>query len=74
MLVDRNGSVVTLTLNRPDKRNAFNAEMLCRLCDAWDMIDADDGVRVAIMTGAGGNFSAGADLDRLVGDDRRQAR
>ena len=51
----------------PQKKNAFNAEVLCRLCDAWDMIDADDDVRVAIITGAGGNFSAGADLDRLVG-------
>ena len=67
VLVERDGHVVSLTLNRPDKRNAFNAEMLCRLCDAWDLIDADDDVRVAIMTGAGGNFSAGADLDRLVG-------
>jgi enoyl-CoA hydratase/carnithine racemase len=67
VLVERDGHVVTLTLNRPDKKNAFNCEMLCRLCDAWDMIDADDGIRVAIMTGAGGNLSAGADLDRLVG-------
>ena len=67
VLVERDGHVVTLTLNRPDKKNAFNCEMLCRLCDAWDMIDADDGVRAAILTGAGGNFSAGADLDRLVG-------
>lgn len=67
VLVERDGHVVTVTLNRPEKRNAFNAEVLCRLCDAWDMIDAADGVRVAIMTGAGGNFSAGADLDRLVG-------
>ena len=67
VIVERDGHVVTLTLNRPDKRNAFDAEMLCRLADAWDMIDADDDVRVAIMTGAGGNFSAGADLDRLVG-------
>src|ERR671911_621555 len=67
VLVERDGQVVTLTLNRPDKKNAFNAEVLCRLCDAWDMIDADDGIRVAILTGAGGNFSAGADLDRLVG-------
>ncbi len=58
---------MTLTLNRPDKKNAFNAEVLCRLCDAWDMIDADEEVRATIMTGAGGNFSAGADLDRLVG-------
>jgi enoyl-CoA hydratase len=67
VLVERDGPVVTLTLNRPDKKNAFNCEMLCRLCDAWDMIDADDGVRAAILTGEGGNFSAGADLDRLVG-------
>jgi enoyl-CoA hydratase len=67
VLVERDGHVVTITLNRPAKKNAFNAEVLCRLCDAWDMIDADDDVRAAIMTGAGGNFSAGADLDRLVG-------
>src|SRR4051794_17344858 len=67
VLVERDGHVVTVTLNRPDKRNAFNAEVLCRLADAWDMIDGDDDVRVAILTGAGGHFSAGADLDRLVG-------
>ncbi|MCB1261101.1 MAG: crotonase/enoyl-CoA hydratase family protein [Acidimicrobiales bacterium] len=67
VLVERDGHVVTVTLNRPDKRNAFNAEVLCRLCDAWDMIDSDPDVRVAILTGAGGHFSAGADLDRLVG-------
>ena len=67
VLVERDGHVVTITLNRPAKRNAFDAEMLCRLADVWDMIDADDDVRVAIMTGSGGHFSAGADLDRLVG-------
>ncbi|HKE73960.1 MAG TPA: crotonase/enoyl-CoA hydratase family protein [Acidimicrobiales bacterium] len=67
VLVERDDHVVTITLNRPDKRNAFDAEMLCRLADAWDTIDADDGVRAAVMTGAGGHFSAGADLDRLVG-------
>jgi len=67
VLVERHAHVVTLTLNRPAKKNAIDAEVLCRLCDAWDMIDAEDDVRVAIMTGAGGNFSAGADLDRLVG-------
>jgi enoyl-CoA hydratase len=66
VLVERDGQVVTVTLNRPEKRNAFNAEMLCRLCDAWDLIDSDPEVRVAIVTGAGGNFSAGADLDRLI--------
>lgn len=67
VLVERDGHVVTVTLNRPDKRNAFNPEVLCRLCDAWDLIDGDDDIRVAILTGAGGNFSAGADLDRLFG-------
>ncbi len=67
LLVERDGHVVTLTLNRPGRRNAFNPEMLVRLADAWDMIDGDDDVRVAVLTGAGGDFSAGADLDELVG-------
>jgi len=67
VLVERDGHVLTLTLNRPEKRNAFNAEVLCLLADAWDLLDTDPELRVAIMTGAGGNFSAGADLDRLVG-------
>lgn len=67
VLVERDGAVLTITLNRPDKRNAFNAEVLCRLCDAWDLLDADPELRVGIMTGSDGNFSAGADLDRLVG-------
>jgi enoyl-CoA hydratase len=67
VVVERDGHVVTLTLNRPQKKNAFNCEMLCRLADAWDMVDADPDVRAVILTGAGGNFSAGADLDRLVG-------
>lgn len=67
LLVERDGHVITLTLNRPDKRNAFNAELLCRLYDAYLDIDADAQVRAVVMTGAGGNFSGGADLDRLVG-------
>lgn len=67
VLVEQDGHVVTLTLNRPEKKNAFNCEMLCLLADAWDMVDADPDVRAVILTGAGGNFSAGADLDRLVG-------
>jgi enoyl-CoA hydratase len=67
VLVERAGHVVTVTLNRPEKRNAFNPEMLCRLADTWDMVDADPEIRAVILTGAGGDFSAGADLDRLVG-------
>jgi enoyl-CoA hydratase len=67
VLIERDDHVVTITLNRPEKKNAFNPEMLCLLADAWDMIDGDVDIRAAVVTGAGGNFSAGADLDRLVG-------
>lgn len=67
LLVDKQGHVVTLTLNRPEARNAFSPEMMARMADAWAMIDADDEVRVAILTGAGGHFSAGADLKLMAG-------
>ena len=54
--------VLTLTLNRPDRLNAFNGVMLKELLDALDKADADDGVRAIIVTGAGRGFCAGADL------------
>lgn len=54
--------VLTITLNRPDRLNAFTSEMLHELFTAFDMADADDDVRVIILTGAGRAFCAGADL------------
>jgi enoyl-CoA hydratase len=66
LLVDRNEYVVTLTMNRPRFKNAMNPEMLCRLADTWEMINADDDVRAVILTGTGGIFSAGADLDAVA--------
>jgi enoyl-CoA hydratase len=65
VLVDREGHAMIITLNRPARRNAFDAEVICRLADAWDAVDSDPDVRVAIMTGAGGNFSAGGDLNLI---------
>ena len=70
VLVERDGHVVTVTLNRPEARNAFGPEMLVRMADAWDLIDGDDGVRVAILTGAGGHFCAGSDLKFMGGQKR----
>lgn len=66
LLVERDGHVVTLTMNRPEVKNAINPEMLCRFADAWDLVDGDDDIRVAILTGTQGVYCAGADLDRLV--------
>ena len=66
LIVERDGHVVTLTLNRPERKNAFSTEMLVRMYDAWTMIDEDRDVRVAILTGAGGDFCSGADLKAMA--------
>ncbi len=66
LLIERDGHVLTLTMHRPEVKNALNPEMLCRLADAWEMANADDDVRAVILTGAGDDFCAGADLDKLV--------
>lgn len=62
LLFERDGAVVTLVMNRPSSRNAMDLEMLARMADAWDAIDSDPSIRVAILTGAGGHFSSGSDL------------
>ena len=54
--------ILTITLNRPDKLNAFNPTMQKELIDAFDRADQDDDVRAIIVTGAGRAFCAGADL------------
>ncbi|WLH14819.1 crotonase/enoyl-CoA hydratase family protein [Pseudomonas hefeiensis] len=56
-------NILTLTLNRPQRMNAFNDIMRDELIAAFDAADADDSVRVIIVTGEGGAFCAGADLD-----------
>ncbi len=67
LLVEYDGHVAIVTMNRPQSRNAFNLEMLCRMADAWAAIDADEQIRVAIWTGAGGHFCAGSDLKEMSG-------
>jgi enoyl-CoA hydratase len=64
---EKDGHIAVVTMNRPEARNAVNPEMLCRLADAWEDVNADPEIRVAILTGAGEQaFCAGADLDKLV--------
>ncbi len=65
LLVERRGHTAILTLNRPQARNAFSAQMLARMAEAWDMIDDDPEVRAAVITGADGTFCAGADLKAM---------
>ncbi|MDG2050880.1 MAG: crotonase/enoyl-CoA hydratase family protein [Myxococcota bacterium] len=65
VLVEANGPVLTVTLNRPEKRNAVNSEVMCRLYDAWNQLDQDDALRVAILTGRGNTFCAGMDLSEI---------
>jgi len=60
---ERDGAVVTLTLDRPDRRNALDPSLLTSLADAMDDLSGDDTVRIVVLTGAGSAFSAGADLD-----------
>lgn len=57
-----NGGIVRLTLNRPDKRNAFDAGIIAGLTKALQQLDSDPAVRVVILAAAGKHFSAGADL------------
>lgn len=62
------GGIAVITINRPEKRNALDAEHYQALSEAWSRVRDDDAVRVAIVTGAGDKvFSAGADLKSWIG-------
>ena len=62
ILYEKDGPILTITLNRPDKLNAFTGQMMQEIIEAMDAADADDEVRAIIFTGAGRGFCAGADL------------
>lgn len=73
--------VVVVTLNRPERKNAFNAELIAAMAEAFETLRVSDHVRVVFLRGAGGTFSAGADLDwmreaadRTESDNREDAR
>jgi len=62
VLYSQDGPIVRLTLNRPEKRNAFDDALIAALADALAAVEADPAVRVVVLDGAGDHFSAGADL------------
>ncbi|UCE87726.1 MAG: crotonase/enoyl-CoA hydratase family protein [Deltaproteobacteria bacterium] len=74
LIVEKDGPVVTVTMNRPERRNALSPEMLVGMYDAWQMIDEDADVRVAILTGGGGTFCSGADLKAMAEDNQGSDR
>lgn len=71
LLYDKTDNVATITLNRPDKSNAFDETMVDELIDALKNVERDADVRAIVITGAGKNFCAGQDLSSLM--DRYQS-
>jgi 2-(1,2-epoxy-1,2-dihydrophenyl)acetyl-CoA isomerase len=72
LLFERQGGIATLTLNRPAARNALTTGLFLEMERLLGEIEADDGVRVVVLTGAGGGFSAGADLMPVSKEERRR--
>ncbi|MDD2857133.1 MAG: enoyl-CoA hydratase-related protein [Candidatus Nanopelagicales bacterium] len=69
VLYDVRNGVAVLTLNRPERRNAFTMTLIHRWADLLEAANADDAVRAIVVTGAGGAFCAGIDLDVLASLD-----
>jgi len=66
VLFEHADGVATLTLNRPERRNAMNRTMLAEIQSVLDAVESDDAVRALVVTGAGGAFSSGFDLQEQM--------
>jgi enoyl-CoA hydratase len=71
---DDDGEVLVVTIDRPERRNAVDGPTAAALAEAFRAFDADDGLSVAILTGAGGTFCAGADLKAVAAGQGNAAR
>jgi enoyl-CoA hydratase len=67
-VIEQRGHVLIVTMNRPEARNALSPSMMALMRQAWDRVDEDPGIRVCVLTGAGGAFCAGADLKAMTSD------
>ncbi|EKA60431.1 enoyl-CoA hydratase, partial [Janibacter hoylei PVAS-1] len=68
VLDDLTDGILTITLNRPDRRNAMSPEMIERLGDLLERADTDPAVRVVVLTGAGRAFCSGGDVQQFDAD------
>lgn len=68
--VEAEGSVLVITMNRPERKNALSASMLVAMYDAWVELDSNPDLRVAVLTGAGGDFCTGMDLKAAAEGDQ----
>jgi enoyl-CoA hydratase len=66
VLSEREGAIVVLTLNRPDKSNSLHPDLVRQLSAALEAAEADSSLNVVVITGAGRSFSAGLDLELLI--------
>ncbi|HEY8972952.1 MAG TPA: crotonase/enoyl-CoA hydratase family protein [Burkholderiaceae bacterium] len=73
VIVETNGWIATVTLDRPDCRNAVDGPTATLLREAFERFEGDDELRVLVLTGAGGQFCAGADLKAMADPARRNA-
>ena len=78
--IERQGPIGLVTMNRPERHNAFDDAVIAELTDAFRSMEAEDGIRLVVLSGAGKSFSAGADLNwmkRMAGfsmdENRRDA-
>jgi enoyl-CoA hydratase len=71
-IVERDGHLMIVTMNRPQRMNALSGAMLIRMFDAYEEASRDPEVRCILVTGAGGNFSSGADLKSMSGDSGQE--
>lgn len=74
VLVDRAGAVATLTLDRPEKRNALTVDMLRQLAVELEALAGDPQVRVVVLRGSGPSFCVGADVQAFAANDANSAR
>jgi methylglutaconyl-CoA hydratase len=80
LAIERQGPVGYITMNRPDRHNAFDDVLIAELTEALRSMEAEDGIRAVVLSGAGKSFSAGADLNWMkrmaafsIDENRRDA-